>query len=45
VAYGGLGYAFVPGQFSNVLREAGVTDEQLHQMMVENPRRALTGAN
>lgn len=43
VAYGGLGYAFVPGGFSDILREAGVTDEQLHQMMVENPRRALTG--
>jgi predicted metal-dependent phosphotriesterase family hydrolase len=45
VAYGGLGYAFVPGQFSDILREAGVTDEQLHQMMVENPRRALTGGD
>ncbi len=43
VAYGGLGYAFVPGRFSDILREAGVTDEQIHQMMVENPRRALTG--
>ena len=43
LAYGGLGYAFVPTGFSDILREAGVTDEQLHQMMVENPRRALTG--
>ena len=43
LAYGGLGYAFVPTGFSDVLREAGVTDDQLHQMMVENPRRALTG--
>ena len=23
--------------------EAGLTDEQFHQIMVENPRRALTG--
>lgn len=43
VAYGGLGYAFVPGELSRIMREAGVTDEQLHQMMVGNPRRALTG--
>jgi phosphotriesterase-related protein len=43
VAYGGLGYAFVPAQLTSILREAGVTDEQLHQMLVENPRRALTG--
>ena len=43
LAYGGLGYAFVPTGFSEILRQAGVTDEQLHQMMVENPRRALTG--
>jgi predicted metal-dependent phosphotriesterase family hydrolase len=43
VAYGGLGYGFVPGQLTGILREAGVTDEQLHQMMIDNPRRALTG--
>ena len=43
VAYGGLGYAFVPSGFSDILREAGVTDEQLQQMMVDNPRRALSG--
>lgn len=43
VAYGGLGYAFVPRGFADILREAGVTDEQLQQMLVDNPRRALTG--
>jgi predicted metal-dependent phosphotriesterase family hydrolase len=43
VAYGGMGYGFVPGGFSEILRKAGVTDEQLHQMIVENPRRALAG--
>ena len=26
-----------------ILREAGMTDEQLQTMMVENPRRWLTG--
>jgi phosphotriesterase-related protein len=43
IAYGGLGYGFVPTGFAAILREAGVTDELLHQMLVENPRRALTG--
>jgi predicted metal-dependent phosphotriesterase family hydrolase len=43
VAYGGLGYGFVPGALTDILRDAGITDEQLHQMLVDNPRRALTG--
>jgi phosphotriesterase-related protein len=43
VAYGGLGYGFVPGALRGILRDAGITDEQLYQMLVENPRRALTG--
>jgi predicted metal-dependent phosphotriesterase family hydrolase len=43
VAYGGVGYGFVPGELTAILRRAGVSDEQLHQMMVDNPRRALTG--
>jgi len=43
VAYGGVGYGFVPGALRGILRDAGVTDEQLHHILVENPRRALTG--
>lgn len=43
IAYGGLGYGYLPGELSATLRRAGVSDEQLHQMMVENPRRVLTG--
>jgi phosphotriesterase-related protein len=42
VTYGGLGYAFVPTGFADILRQAGVTDEQLQQMLIDNPRRALT---
>jgi phosphotriesterase-related protein len=42
-AYGGLSYDFIPTGLVGILREAGVTDEQIHQMMVLNPRRALTG--
>jgi predicted metal-dependent phosphotriesterase family hydrolase len=44
VAYGGVGYGFVPGELQGLLQQAGVSDEQLHQLLVENPRRALTGA-
>ena len=41
--YGSHGYEYVPTQLLNDLREIGVTDEQFHQIVVENPRRALTG--
>jgi predicted metal-dependent phosphotriesterase family hydrolase len=43
VAYGGVGYGFVPGELRSILRRAGVSDDQLHRILVENPRRALTG--
>jgi predicted metal-dependent phosphotriesterase family hydrolase len=43
VGYGGTGYAYVVTTFSQMLRDAGVTDEQLRVLMVENPRRLLTG--
>ena len=42
----GLGeghYDYIPAEFREHLPEIGVTDEQFHQMMVDNPRRALTG--
>ena len=45
VAYGGVGYGFVPGELTGMLRQAGLSDEQLHQILVANPRRALTGAD
>ena len=43
VAYGGKGYGYVPGILHHELRELGISDEQFHQMTVDNPRRALTG--
>jgi phosphotriesterase-related protein len=43
VSYGGSGYDFISTGLPGILREAGVSDEQFHQIMVENPRRALTG--
>lgn len=40
-AYGGPGYANVLENVLPMLRERGVTDEQFHQMTVENPARAF----
>ena len=42
-AHGGAGYDYVPTKLLEVLRETGLTDEQFDQIMVDNPRRALTG--
>ena len=38
---GGPGYAKTVTQFVPMLREAGVTDEQIHAMTVDNPLRLL----
>ena len=43
IAYGGGGFDHIPTTFRERLREMGVTDEQFHQMTVDNPRRALSG--
>jgi predicted metal-dependent phosphotriesterase family hydrolase len=43
VAYGGTGYAFLSTAGHGHLREIGLADEQYQQVMVDNPRRALTG--
>lgn len=42
-AYGGKGYAYVPGALLTELRGLGIADEQLNEITVDNPRRALTG--
>jgi len=41
-AYGGNGYSFIAEQFIPYLRRLGATDEQINQMVVENPKRLLT---
>ncbi len=41
--YGGHGYAYIPTTFVPLLRKAGLSEEQLHLILVENPRRVLTG--
>jgi phosphotriesterase-related protein len=40
---GGSGFGFVPGRFSDALREAGVSDDEIDVILVQNPRRALAG--
>lgn len=41
-AYGGHGYTYVPTTFSDLLREAGVSQHHIDQMLITNPRQALT---
>lgn len=41
--YGGIGYDVMFTRFFPLLREAGISEEQIRLMTVENPRRALTG--
>jgi phosphotriesterase-related protein len=39
--YGGFGYAHILRTVVRALRKSGVDDEQIHTMLVENPRRLL----
>jgi predicted metal-dependent phosphotriesterase family hydrolase len=42
-AYGGRGYSYVPGEFADDLMTAGLSTDSVSQILVENPRRLLTG--
>lgn len=42
-AYGGPGYCYVLEGVAPMLRDAGFSDEEIHIILVENPRRWLTG--
>ncbi len=42
VRYGGNGYAYLATTFLPRLREAGVSDEEIRTITVDNPRRILT---
>jgi predicted metal-dependent phosphotriesterase family hydrolase len=42
-ANGGGGYDCISTTWLPLLKKRGLSDEQLHLMMVDNPRRALTG--
>jgi phosphotriesterase-related protein len=41
-AYGGKGYVYLQREFIPKLIEAGVGEEAIQTMTVENPRRLLT---
>lgn len=41
--YGGFGYTFLLTTFVPMLRDAGLAEEQIQRLIVDNPRRALTG--
>ena len=43
VGYGGNGYAYLLTGFVPLLQKAGLSEEQLRIILVENPRRVLTG--
>lgn len=42
-AAGGSGYAYVPTVFADLLRAAGLNETDIQRLLVDNPRRALTG--
>jgi phosphotriesterase-related protein len=44
-ANGGKGYAFVTGPFVERLRAAGLTEDDVNTLIVDNPARALTAAS
>ena len=44
VTYGGAGYAHILCNVVPWMRLAGISDEQIHTMMVENPKRVLSFA-
>jgi predicted metal-dependent phosphotriesterase family hydrolase len=42
-ALGGCGYAYVPTTFAGLLRDDGFAESDVRTLLVDNPRRALTG--
>lgn len=42
-SYGGVGYGHIPLSMPKVLRFVGISDQEIHTIMVENPKRILTG--
>jgi len=43
-SYGGYGYAHILRDMAPVMRVKGITEEQIHTILVENPKRLLTFA-
>ena len=42
-SHGGCGYDYISTRLLGKLQEIGMTEDQLIRIMVDNPRRALTG--
>jgi predicted metal-dependent phosphotriesterase family hydrolase len=42
-AFDGNGYTFIPTRCAALLKESGLADEQIQTLLVENPRRVLSG--
>ena len=40
-SYGGAGYAHILRNTVPLMRHKGITDEQIHTILVENPKRIL----
>ena len=40
--YGGTGYSYILEEFLPHLRKTGTTEDQIRQIMVENPKNVLT---
>jgi predicted metal-dependent phosphotriesterase family hydrolase len=43
--YGGAGYTFISNQLPTYLDQMGLSAADLQEIMVDNPRRALTGSD
>jgi predicted metal-dependent phosphotriesterase family hydrolase len=41
-AYGGTGYDYIPAEFTTKLRDAGLSEEELWLLFIDNPRRMLS---
>jgi phosphotriesterase-related protein len=41
IAYGGYGYAHILRNVLPLMRQRGISDEQIHTLLVENPKRLL----
>jgi phosphotriesterase-related protein len=40
--FGGSGYAHILNNIVPIMQQKGMTEEQIHSIMVENPKRAFT---
>lgn len=43
-SYGGGGFSYIPTTYRDILRDEGISDDEFEQICVDNPQRALTGA-